>query len=287
MPTMPKMSMPTGASVKSLIRDPYPFVAAWVTGAFLAVFIPIIHWNKKKEEYYNYLGYQIEYENAQRAYEEANNDNNDNNNNYYYTSNCSWWQYQCKKKAYAAQQYYQNQQGDEGDDVQVPNWYLFLGGQTEEMRRQAEENGQDITSAPGALKFVYWWTLLIFGLLVLYGAAVLLKRKDGRVVVFGLVLFCQFALCQILLMPQGVISSDNRDLEDSIYGWHGQMGVLLVYTAFWMMLYCCLFTLALTIRMLLEYRQKKKEEAANKDDATDVEASANYKEYEEPKVTIS
>lgn len=282
MPTMPDMSK---VNVKSWISDPIPFLVGWFTGAALAIFIPIIHWNKKKREYYNYIGYQIEYENAQREYEQANNgENNNNNQNYSYGSNCSWWQYQCKKKAYAAQQYYnQNNGGGSGDDIEVPNWYLFLGGTTEEQRRQAEENGQ-FNQTPGALKFVYAWTVLLFVVLVLYGAAVLVKRKDSRVVVFGLVLFAQFVVMMLLLMPQGVIQTDNRELEDSVYGWNGQLGVLLVYTAFWMLLYCILATCALFVRMFLERRQQKASQQNNED----VEgSSANYKEYEEPKITIS
>jgi len=291
MPTMPKMKMPdlSKVNVKSWIADPFPFVLAWFTGAVLAIFIPVIHWNKKKQEYYEYIGYSIEYEQAQRAYEEANNDNNNDNNNNnqnYYTSDCSWWQYQCKKKAYAMQQYYNNQNGDNngsGDDVEMPNWYLFLGGTTEEQRRQDEENGLYNTT-PGALKFVYAWTLIMFATLVLYGAAVLVKRKDSRVVVFGFLLLAQFAVLLLLLMPQGVIQTDNRELEDNIYGWHGQLGVLLVYTAFGLLLYCTIATLALVVRLILEHKRQRQEAQQEQENADE---QGNYKEYEEPKITIS
>ena len=136
MPTFPKFS---GVSPKKMIADPWPFVAAWILGGVLTLLIPVIHWNRKKQEYYDSYGYQVEYENAQRAYEEANNGDNNNNNNYY-QSNCSWWQWQCKKKAYYYQQ--QNQDGDGEDEIQVPNWYLFIGGQTEEQRRQAWDDNK-------------------------------------------------------------------------------------------------------------------------------------------------
>jgi len=281
MPTFPKFS---GVSPKKMIADPWPFVATWILGGFLALLIPVIHWNRKKQEYYDAYGYQVEYENAQRAYEEANNGNNNNNNNNYYQSNCSWWQWQCRKKAYYYQQ--QNQDGGGEDEVQVPNWYLFIGGQTEEQRRQAEENGELGQTTAGALKLVYWWTLLLFCLIVAYGAAVLIKGKDARATVFCLLLFSQFALMLLLLMGQGVIASDNRDLEDSVYGWHGQMGVLLAYTSFWMVLYCLVFTVALTVRLLLQHRQNKRANNNDDDGKEDPEAT-NYKEYEEPKVTMT
>lgn len=277
---MPSFKAPN-VNVKQMIADPWPFVSAWIVGGVLAMIIPVIHWNRKKQEYYDYTGYQIEYENAQRDYEEANGDNNDGNGNYY-SSNCSWWQWQCKKNAYAYQQ--ANGDGDE-DEIQVPNWYLFIGGQTEEQRRQAEENGELGQTSSGALKFVYWWTLLLFVLILVYGAAVLIKRKDARVVVFGLVLFAQFALMLLLLMGQGVIETDDRDLEDSVYGWHGQMGVLLAYTAFWMYLYCILFAVALVVRLLLAYRRSRKG-SNGKEDGIE-EPSTSYKEYEEPKVIMT
>ena len=289
MPQMPKISMPQNLpNIKAIIGDPWPFVLAWFTGAALAVFVPIIHWNKKKQEYYDYMGYQIEYENAQRAYEEAQHqDDNNNGNNYnYYMPNCSWWQYQCRKKAYALEQYYRQQQGDQDEDeIQMPNWYKFLGGTTEEQRRSARENGET-TTTPGGLKLVYIWTLLLFVFLILYGSAVVIKRKDAKVVAFGFFLFLQLVTMLLVLVAQGVIETDERELEDSIYGWDGQVGVLLAYTAFGMIIYCVIAILALFLRMFLEHRQNK-QQAAKEGLEVDNNSESNYKEYEEPKVTIS
>ena len=282
-----------------MIRDPWPFLVVWFTGAVLAIALPVVHWNSKKQEYYDSTGYQIEYENAQRAYEEAqhNQDENDNNNDdTYYVPSCSWWQYQCRKKAYALQQYYNSQQEQNGnnnedeDSMQVPSWYLFLGGTTDEQRRDARDNGFT-TDAPGGLKLVYAWTLTLFVLLIAYGAAVVVRRKDMRVVVFGLFLLLQFVILMLVLVAQGVIETDERDLEDSIYGWNGQWGVLLAYTAFGIIVYNFVAILALFLRMWLEHRQNKKlEQQAAKEESENAEMNntvTNYKEYEEPKISIA
>lgn len=264
-------------NVKRVIADPWPFVSLWIVGGFLSLIAPVIHWNKKRQSYYDYIGYQIEYENAQRAYEEANKDNQDENYNYQ-SVDCSWWQWQCRKKVYQ----YQQQNGDD-DQVQVPQWFIFLGGKTEEQRRQAEESGEDQSSS-GVLTFVYWWTIILYVLILVYGALVLIKRKDLRVVVFGLFLFAQFALMLMLLMGQGVIETDGRAIENSIYGWNGQMGVLMVYTAFSMYFYSIIAALMLVLRIALQWWQEKKN---SKELSDEVEPSSNYKEYEEPTVTLT
>ena len=198
-------------SGKQLIADPWPFVASWVVTGLLAIFIPVIHWNRKKNEYYRYMGYQVEYEQAQRGYEEA---NNEQNNNYYY-SNCSWWQWKCRKNAYYQAQYNENGGGSGDGQVNVPNWYLFIGGKTEEQRREMEEMGS--TGASGAIKFVYWWTLIMFVGIVGYGLFVLAKRRDISGLRIALFLFAQFVLMSLLMTGQGLIETDGRAMEGKLW----------------------------------------------------------------------
>jgi hypothetical protein len=87
--------------------------------------------------------------------------------------------------------------------------------------------------------------------LLVYGSFVLLTGRS----VLGLIVLCavfaQFSLIQILLCGQGVISSDNRQLEDTVYGWYGQAGVLQVYTDFGMFLFCTGFCLIFAIHGLI------------------------------------
>lgn len=132
-------------------------------------------------------------------------------------------------------------------------WYIFLGGESEEMRRQREEAGRDgiVSDEPtGALRFVYAWTIILFIGLMSYGIFVMSQRRSPLGLLVSLLMFAQFSLLNMLMIPQGVISTEGRDMEDSIYGWYGQMGVLLVYTNFWMMMYSVIFATAFGARMV-------------------------------------
>jgi len=258
---------------RALLADPFPFIAFWLIAGVLAIVIPVIRWSKEKRRYYQYIGYQIEYEQAQRNYEENQNGNGQNNNNYYYNS-CKWWQWGCRKRQYQYQQY---QEGGE-DQVQVPNWYLFIGGQTEQDRRQQEENGQQAGSS-GALKFVYVWSLILFVLVLAYGVFVLYKRRPTLGLMILMLLFASFSLMNLLLMGQGVIETDGRAMEDSIYGWYGQLGVLMVYTDFWYMMFCIVFVFALAVRMFLFRRSNKNANQGGEENA--------YQQYEAPEVRMT
>ena len=57
----PKMSI-----AKSFMKE-NAFFTVWSISGVLAVFIPVIHWNSKKKEFYQTYGYYIEYENQQVA----------------------------------------------------------------------------------------------------------------------------------------------------------------------------------------------------------------------------
>jgi hypothetical protein len=194
-----------------------------------------------------YKGQAIEYQNQQRAYEEAqrgnNNNNNENNQNRGWT--CQWYQYQCRKN----RAYYMQQSGN-GDQIYTPEWYTFLGGKSEMDQRDREEAGLQ-GQATGALKFVYSWTMIMFIGILIYGVFSF-YRCSAHIYPLGVIstmlVFAQFCILMLIVLCQGVITTENRELENSVYGWYGQMGVLMVYTNFWYFVHCFLFSIILTLR---------------------------------------
>lgn len=295
--SIPKFTMPNvrEMSPKDWLVDPWPFVTTWVVAGLLAILIPLRQWNNNKMEYYALYGYAVEYEQAQRDYEDAQNGDDDGNNNnnqndedyeyWYYYPQCSWWNFACRKRQFY---YAQNNNNDSGDDdIQVPNWYLFIGGTTEEQRKDDEENGD--TGTTGVLKLAYAWTLIMFLAIMVYGAFALSKGHDARGLILTLFIFAQFALMTLLLMGQGVIQTDGREMEDSVYGWYGQTSVLMVYQNFWMILYSLLFGVALTVRLLWQRRQQQKNLSNNESSqrVVDEESSSAYQKYDEPKIAVT
>lgn len=273
------------------------FIATWVVSSVLVVFIPVIQWNANKSDYYSSYGQYVEYEQQQ---EEQNNDdgngnnnnNNNNNGNYYYQyKECSWANWSCRKQQYEYAMLDGSGDGDDDDGgvVTIPNWYIFLGGQTEEMQRWTEENtgrrGAQAESTGGE-KFVYAWTLIMFLSLVGYGTYALHKRHPATAIVVFLFIFAQFCLLQLILLAQGGISTDDRDLEDSIYGWYGQIGVLLAYTDFWMILFCVLFSTVFIAKGCIARRGGgAQKETANKTSGDDYHSAD--KNYDAPQVQMT
>ena len=134
----------------------------------------------------------------------------------------------------------------------MPNWFFFFGGKIEEDDRQREEMG--MTNSEGNMKFVYAWSILMFIGLAVYGFMTLYKGQDRMGLIIALVIFGNFALLN-LITSVGAVSTDNRDLEDSIYGWCGQFTVLLAYTDFWMMLHTFGFAVVLAVMNLLDKKK--------------------------------
>jgi hypothetical protein len=252
---------------KKLLADPWPFMTAWIIGGILTIWIPVRKWKRASQEYYDSYGYAVEYENQQRAYEEqqnGNNNNNNNNNNYYNYPNCHWWQYKCRMTQF---QYRQNRDGNNNNDdgeyqLQYPGWWVFLGGKTEEDQRWAEEQGMDVTESgsSGALKFVYAWSIIMFCSILFYGGYVLVKQRPVGPLLIMLFMFLQFSILSMVLLCQGVLLTDERDLEDSVYGWFGQIGVLMVYTDYAYLWFTFVFSVSFLARAFWK-RQAQKEDA--------------------------
>jgi hypothetical protein len=183
---------------------------------------------------------------------------------------CQWWNFRCRSQVrnsyqqYNQNQYNQNQYNQNGeqdeiyyyDQMQIrasmPDWFFFFGGNLEEEVRQRQEIG--LGQSNGSMKFVYLWTVFIFIGLTIFGWMTLYKGRDRMGLIVALSIFCQFALLN-LITTIGAIGTDDRDFEDSIYGWYGQFSVLLAYTDFWMMLQTFGFALVLAITRCLDRRR--------------------------------
>ena len=113
-----------------------PLILTYLVTGILSIIVPVSQWSANKNSYYNAAGYYIEYENQQREYEEAQNGNNNNNNNngYYSYEDCAWWNVPCRKQQYQYASYNQDNNNNNYQQ-EIPQWYIMLGGQTEEMRR--------------------------------------------------------------------------------------------------------------------------------------------------------
>lgn len=230
------------ASVLVLLKDPWTI--SWVISSLATVLIPVIIWSTQRSNYYSAVGYALEqnqyYENNKNN--NNNNANNNNNGNYYSTyKECGWWNWACKQKQY----YYATMQDNNNGEYRqkMPGWYIIFGGydNSEEMRRWKEENtgqrAEEGNRSEGGLKFVYAMSLIMFFALVVFGVLTVGKRQSRGmlVILLGVTLFVSFM--NFLMATNGAISSDDRDFENSYYGWYGQMGVLLAYTDFWIMLF--------------------------------------------------
>jgi hypothetical protein len=290
--TAPKFSAPTMRdAVSCWTMGNWMVVTVWLLSGILAIYIPHHKWEAARDDYYTATGYAIEAEQAQRAYEEAQRDQN--NQGYYYPSdNCAWYQYSCRKAAYLYRQNNENQNEQNGnnnaeDTPTIPLWYIFLGGETEEGRRDREESGL-ATDSTGALDAVYTWTLLLFFLILAYGAYALFRfRQNGTAsLMVTLLLLFQFSLMTMILLAQGVIQTEDRQMEDSVYGWYGQKGVLLVYTYYALCWFSGFFTLGLScLNLGLWWTRRREQQAAKR--VEDESLADSYVAIETPKIEIT
>ena len=239
-----------------------PWMISWLAAGVITIFVPVITWNSERSKYYNYYGkamqmedyyeQQKEYYEQQKEYYEQQqngnyyNGNNNNNNNNYGFKNCSWINWGCKKRQYNLAMY--NGDGGNGDRVnqQLPDWYIYLGGETEDMQRWKEENMGERAQRASAnsnptMNFAYFLTIVLFLGLLALGAMSIAKRDIPNLTVI-LVVTVVVAFMNLLMATSTLATNDDRDMEDSYYGWYGQMGVLMVYTDFWIILFSFAFT---------------------------------------------
>mmetsp|Transcript_21236 Transcript_21236/g.32260 ORF Transcript_21236/g.32260 Transcript_21236/m.32260 type:complete len:316 (-) Transcript_21236:181-1128(-) len=270
---LPKVSLP--ASLQSM--TPYlkdPWVVVWVVSGLLTMLIPLISWNVNRSEYYTNYGsyiyaedyYKQQQEAAENYYnDDANNGNGNNGGNYYtYYKECSWYNWaSCRKQQYM---YATMEDRANGDQVQeYPGWYFLFGGNPEELERweeentgnKAEENANANANSAG-MTFVYIMTLGLFLTFLTYGTMSFAKRHLvgnglGYLLKF-LSLIAIVAVSNAILAVQTMINQDEKDMEDSYYGWYGQVGVLLAYTYFWIVIFCVGFMIAIVSKHFWDMR---------------------------------
>merc|ERR1719223_2272816 len=253
---------------------------AWTISGILALSIPLIQWSVKKNEYYSAVGYEVEYEQQQRYYEEQqeqyykqqqqyyNNYNNDDYgyNGYYgyhhYYKSCEWWNLLCHRQQRKYAQLYMANSNDNGEyEFEVPGWFMVLSGQsTEEMRRWEEANtdvrqeDEDVKPTGGEIA-VATYMFLIYVSILGYGVYTLHTRKSRSLLQWSLIFLVQLIVVNIFLLPS-LIGVDDRMWDDSIYGWYGQIGVLMAFFDLWVFIFAVGF-------LVVFYLQDKKAAASS------------------------
>ena len=297
MMTVPKFRSPTMNDAKSCwTYGNWLFVSIWLLAGILTIYIPHKRWMETRDEYYAATGYAIEAEQEQRAYEEAQRDQN--NEGYYYASEvCKWYQWSCRKAAYLYREQNENQNEQNGDNnaedaySSIPMWYIFLGGQTEEGQRDREESGMN-TDTTNALNFMYNWTIIMFLVVLMYGSYTLFRlRQNGTMyLLVTLALLFQFSIMSMILLAQGVISTENRQMEESVYGWYGQKSVLLLTTNFAVSLFSGIYLIILAVTNLVVFcttRARNNKQRLEDQKLADEEANNDYVAIESPKIEIT
>lgn len=195
---------------------------------------------------------------------------------------CKWYQSACRKSQYAFKQNYMNNNGDEQNAMAyTPSWYHFIGGRSDgdQDRRFYEEMGMSMSAdtPTGTMRFVYTWSILMFVGLLAWGSYVIVTQKALGPLIVLLVVYAQFSLLNLLIIGQGAITTDNRDLEESVYGWYGQFSVLLVYAEFWYILHCLIFMVVFSgIALVHWWHARRNPKAASEGEGEEVEDNGDY-----------
>ncbi|GAX29322.1 hypothetical protein FisN_16Hh244 [Fistulifera solaris] len=252
---------------KKILSSPWPLIGTWWVAGILSILIPLFVWRSEKQTFYSTYGQAIEYENEQRAYQEAQNANQQNQNDdgqELQSWNCGWWQFRCRNNRYTYMKAYGDNGNGERMGIYTPNWYNYLGGKYDDIAsRDREALGMDSSvENSGALRFVYTWSVLVFLAVLAYGSYVFYKRQPLMTLNVMMGLVWQYALLLMIVMPQGIISTEERDLERNVYGWYGQMGVLMVYFSSAQLVFCPCMVFMTWIKFMLEKRfgEVKKDE---------------------------
>jgi hypothetical protein len=105
------------------------------------------------------------------------------------------------------------QYNDGGDNqIYFPDWYATIGGVADGEDGDREE-GASSDQATGALKFIYAWTLVMWVALLVFGAVTIFKRKSVAPLMVTMLIVGQFALLQLLMVGQGVLATEGREIE--------------------------------------------------------------------------
>lgn len=244
------------SSIRSKVLS-NPLLMIWIIAGIVTIMVPPIRWHRQRNIYYKYRGRYNEYEQQQRNAE------NQNNQNYAYKySPCKWYQWSCKRRYQKYVQYaQQNNNNNNNNNIILPEWYFAWGGsmQQGDEKEQEEQGLSSSSQQSGALKFCYAWTLILFmGLVLGWGAFCLYKELKYMIpVLVSMVLFSQFLIMQMILVVHGVIQTENRTLMNSVYGWYGQIGVLIFLSCRAYLIFCIIATTGMAGRAYWIFRQEK------------------------------
>ena len=228
----------------------------WVITGGLAVLLPLTIWGIQRLIYFARFGADEYIQERQQNYEQGQQYYQQQNQNYwryywngYYNVNeqtlyqkCFALNWPCRVRQYRYATY--GIYGNQGNDEQhAPLWYIFLGGRTEAMDEWEEKNGHEShagTFVYGGLGWSYLLTVGLFISLLVFGVSTF--KKQGSIVELRTLIVATGIIALLnMIMSVGLISSDEEDLEKYYYGWYGQMGVLMVYTSFWIMFFSLAF----------------------------------------------
>jgi len=260
-------------------------LVAWLLMGLTAFSAPIIQWSVHKKDYYSKVGYLVEYEQQQ---EQQNNNGNDDGDDAYggVYRDCSWWNLVCKKQQASYASYYMGDNNDQGNqydedgnavyNFQLPSWYIAIGGgeNSEEVRRWKEENtgermedDEETSPTTGEILVLTYMYLTLVGILG-FGFYTFYQKKPLAPLKIGIWFLVQLIIVNVLLIPK-LISSEDRMWDESIYGWYGQVGVLMAYFDFWVGIFCISFLVLLHI-------QDKKGSGSSTEQGTDSDEENGY-----------
>lgn len=234
-------------------------LVAWMISGLVAFLAPLIQWAAQKRSFYKTQGYMIEYENQQREYEEQQeqNDEYQYGNESEYSSvykECGWWNIACQRQQMRYAEYYmgndQNEDDAENYNQQIPSWFLFLsGGQSESLMKWKEENtgvrDEMDETAPTVgenIAAIYMFAVLL--IVIVIGSRTFYKSRPFTTLKWGLGFLINMILVNFLLLPS-LISNEDRMWDDSIYGFYGQVGILMAYFDLYVMLFASVFLIVL------------------------------------------
>jgi len=259
---------------------------AWVGSAIVSILLPAIVWGIQRLVYFAQFGSRKYMEDQQQNYNNQNNNwggyywNGGNYGNQRVYERCSWFNFVCRQRQYfyasGGQYQYGGGQYQNGKEQRVPAWFIFLGGTTKEMQQWQEQNGaaQGNSFVYGGLGLAYFLTLCLFGYLVFYGASSFAKPEPVNI--RGLMLAVAFFGLMNMIMSVGLISSDQDDLQNSYFGWYGQMGVLMVYTNF------CIFLFGLGFYILFGCQSRRAARRSRKISQNNMDVEKSGASYSSP-----
>jgi len=272
--------------------------ATWLITGGLAVLLPLTIWGFQRIVYFARFGAQDYMQESQENYEQA--------QQYYQQQNQKYWRYYwtgyynvndqtfyqkcwgidwfCRRR-----QYYYATYGPYGnranDQQQAPLWYIFLGGKTERMQQWEEQNGHERHANAfvyGGLGWAYLLTLGLFFALLAYGVSIF--KKEGSIAELRAVVVATAVIAFMnMIMSVGLISTDDDDLNDYYFGWYGQMGVLMVYTNFWIMFFAIAFAIFFRRFGNESIRDRK---ARKQEEAQSYHPGGDYKNADDSSVVV-